>query len=106
MIDVDSALAAERRHHYCVGDPLTCVLAADSRFPDTLAALKHHDISGRLRVFLKRDKTVDHITFERRTGYSVLDATIVHALAKWRFAKAGSCDIVTIPFTFTLKHSQ
>jgi hypothetical protein len=99
MTDVGCALSAEPRHHYCVSDPLTFVLAGSS-YPEVL---KHHDISGRLRAFLKADKTVEHFTFERHTGYSALDRAALNNLAGWRFAKAGSCDIVTIPFTFTLK---
>jgi hypothetical protein len=53
--------AQSRRYPHCTGDPLTFYLAADSRLPN---ALKHHDISGRLRVFVKPDDSVDHIVFE------------------------------------------
>jgi hypothetical protein len=61
MVNGGSALGAEPRHYYCITDPLTFVLATDSWYPE---ALKHHDISGRLRVFLKPDKSMDHFTFE------------------------------------------
>ncbi len=36
----------------------------------------------RLRVFLKPDKSMDHFTFEQRTGYSAPDAAAARQQAR------------------------
>jgi TonB family protein len=96
-----SLLAAQPRHaRHCFGDPVTAYIDPTSDYP---AALRHRDISGRLRLFLRADGSVDHIVFEQRFGYSSLEVAAVDAFRKWKFPPEKKCDIVTIPVTFTLK---
>jgi TonB family protein len=96
-----SLLAAQPRDaHHCFGDPVTAYIDPNSDYP---AALRHHDISGRLRLFLRADGSVDHVAFEQRFGYSSLDVAAVDTFRKWKFPPEKKCDIVTIPVTFTLK---
>jgi TonB family protein len=94
-------LAAQPRDaHHCFGDPVTAYINPNSEYP---ATLRRHDISGRLRLFLRADGSVDHIVFEKRFGYSSLDVAAVDAFRKWKFPPEKKCDIVTIQVTFTLK---
>ena len=79
---------------------MTAVVAADSPYP---AALKNRDISGRLRLFLRPDGSVDQIVFEQHFGYPSLDKAAVDAFRKWKFRPDRKCDIITIPITFTVK---
>ena len=92
--------AESRRTGLCITDPMTVVVAADSVYP---AELKRRDISGRLRLFLHADGSVDHIAFERHFGYPTLDKAAVDAFGKWKFRPDRKCDIITVPITFTLK---
>jgi TonB family protein len=96
-----SLLAAQLRGaRHCVADPVTTYVDPNSDYP---AALRDHDISGTLRLFLHADGSVDHIVFEKRFGYSSLDVAAVDAFRKWKFPPEKKCDIVTIQVTFTLK---
>ena len=81
-------------------DPVTTYIDPNSDYP---AALRHHDISGKLQIFLRTDGSVDHIVFEKRFGYSSLDVAAVDAFRKWKFPPEKKCDIVTVQVTFTLK---
>ncbi len=98
--DVASGAAESRRTQRCITDPITAEVATDSPYP---AELKSHDISGRLRLFLRPDGTVDHVVFEQHFGHPSLDKAAVDAFHKWKFRPDRTCDIITVPVTFTIR---
>jgi TonB family protein len=93
--------AESRRTRHCMGDPVSTELTIDSPLPPALKQRDH--FSGRLRLFLHSDGSVDHIKFEEHFDYPALDSIALDIFRKWKFRPDRPCDIITIPLTLTVK---
>jgi len=66
----------------------------------------HSQLSARLRVSLRPDRTVSKIAVEQTSDYREVDAFLIKHFSQWRFLKATNCDVVLIPVRVTVKREK
>jgi outer membrane biosynthesis protein TonB len=84
----------------CETDPVTADIQA-ARYQ--IDARKHPQLSARLRVLLRPDRSVGKISVVQSTGNREIDATLLKEFGEWTFLKAKDCDVLFIPITLLVK---
>ena len=103
LLLVSHALARDdsKQFRYGIGDHIYVHVVNDQSCPPEL---KRRDMSGQMRVFIRRDGTVKDMVIDRHFGDRRLDIAAVNVFKTWKFAKgAGRFDVVIIPVTFTVR---
>jgi TonB family protein len=91
--------AESKQARYCTSERVFAHVSKQSSYPD---ALKHGDISARIRLYVRPDGAVGRVTFDQRSGHPDLDAAAAKIFAQWRFPTPTRCDVVLVPITFTV----